>query len=67
MKKKNPAAVALGKLGGKARAESLTAEERTAIASKAAIQRAKSLTRAERRRIAMLGVKARLARKKGEQ
>lgn len=37
---KNPAAVALGKLGGKkggkARAEKLTAQERTAIAKKAA-------------------------------
>ena len=40
---KNPAAVALGRLGGlkggKARAEKLTAEERKAIASKAAKQR----------------------------
>jgi hypothetical protein len=39
-KKKNPAAVALGKLGGlkggKVRAMNLTAEERRAIASKAA-------------------------------
>ncbi len=37
---RNPAAVALGKLGaskgGKARAEKLTAEERSAIAKKAA-------------------------------
>ena len=30
-KKKNPAAVALGKLGGKARAENLTPEERSEI------------------------------------
>lgn len=39
-KEKNPAAVALGKLGGqkggKARAESLTPEQRKAIAKKAA-------------------------------
>lgn len=39
---KNPAAVALGKLGGKARAESLTAEQRKAIAKKAAESRWKS-------------------------
>jgi hypothetical protein len=40
---KNPAAVALGRLGGlkggKARAEKLTAEERKAIAKKAAAKR----------------------------
>ena len=40
---KNPAAVALGKLGGrkggKARAERLTAEERSVIARKAALAR----------------------------
>lgn len=33
--KKNPAAVSLGRLGGKARAASLTAEERSESASKA--------------------------------
>jgi hypothetical protein len=33
---KNPAAVALGKLGGKARAEKLTPEQRSEIARKAA-------------------------------
>lgn len=42
-KEKNPAAVALGRLGGlkggKARAAKLTAEERTKIAKKAAITR----------------------------
>jgi hypothetical protein len=42
-KEKNPAAVALGRLGGlkggKARAEKLTAKERKAIAQKAARQR----------------------------
>jgi hypothetical protein len=41
--KKNPAAVALGRLGGlkggKARANSLTAEERRKIAKKAALAR----------------------------
>jgi hypothetical protein len=43
IKDKNPAAVALGRLGGlkggKARAEKLTSEQRTEIAKKAANQR----------------------------
>jgi hypothetical protein len=43
MAKKNPAAVALGRLGGlkggKARAKKLSPEERSAIAKKAAITR----------------------------
>jgi hypothetical protein len=33
--KKNPAAISLGSLGGKARAKALTAKERKAIATKA--------------------------------
>jgi hypothetical protein len=33
--KKNPAAMSLGSLGGKARAKALTAKERKAIATKA--------------------------------
>jgi hypothetical protein len=36
---KDPAAVALGKKGGKARADSLTAKERSEIARKAAAKR----------------------------
>lgn len=36
---KDPAAVALGKKGGKARADSLTAEKRSEIARKAAASR----------------------------
>jgi hypothetical protein len=36
---KDPAAVALGKKGGKARAESMTAERRKKIASEAAAKR----------------------------
>ena len=36
---KDPAAVALGKKGGKARADSMTAEHRAAIAKKAAAAR----------------------------
>ena len=36
---KDPAAVALGKKGGKARADSMTAERRAEIAKKAAMKR----------------------------
>ena len=36
---RDPAAVAMGKKGGKARAESLTAEQRSEIAKKAALGR----------------------------
>jgi hypothetical protein len=62
-KSKNPAAVQLGALGGKARAKSLTADERSAIAKRGAEARAKKLSRAERKRIAMLGVRARQAKR----
>lgn len=48
-----------GSLGGKARAETLPAAKRSAIARKAGKARAKSLTAAERKRIARLGVEAR--------
>jgi hypothetical protein len=61
-RQKNPAAVSLGRLGGKARARSLSPQERSESARKAAIARARALTSAERKRIAMLGVKARLAK-----
>ena len=37
LKKKNPAAVALGALGGRARKRKLTAEQRSAIARKAGL------------------------------
>ena len=57
--KKNPNAVALGKLGGKARANSLTQAERSAIAKKAAAARNAKLSAAERSRIANLAVQAR--------
>jgi hypothetical protein len=36
MKRKNPAAVALGRKGGRARMKKLTAEDRTKLASQAA-------------------------------
>jgi len=57
--KKNPNAVALGKLGGKARASNLSPAERSAIASKAAAARNAKLSAAERSRIAKLAVQAR--------
>lgn len=62
--KKNPNAVALGKLGGAARASSLTQAERTAIAKKAAAARNATLSAAERRHIAKLAVKARERKRK---
>jgi len=62
--KKNQNAVALGKLGGVARASSLTKAERSAIAKKAAAARNASLSAAERSRIAKLAVKAREQKRK---
>ena len=62
--KKNPAAVALGRLGGKASAESRSPQERSEGARKAGLARSKKLTAEERRRIAMLGVEARRENKK---
>jgi hypothetical protein len=62
--RKNPNAVALGKLGGIARASSLTKAERSAIAKKAAAARNAKLSVAERSRIANLAVKAREQKRK---
>ena len=62
--KKNPAAVALGRLGGKASADSRSPQERSEAARKAGLARNKKLSAEERRRIAMLGVKARRKNKK---
>jgi len=62
--KKNSNAVALGKLGGIARASSLTKAQRSAIAKKAAAARNASLSAAERSRIARLAAKARERRRK---
>jgi hypothetical protein len=61
---KNPNAVALGKLGGAARASSLTKAERSAIAKKAAAARNAKLSAAERSQIAKLAVKAREQKRK---
>lgn len=65
-KEKNPAAVALGLLGGwkggKARAANLTAMERSKAASNAAQARAKKLTPQTRKRIAQKAALARWAK-----
>ena len=58
-RKKNPHAQALGKLGGKARAERLSDVEIAKIARKGGKARAARLTAAERSRIAKLAVAAR--------
>ena len=62
--KKNPNAVALGRLGGKARAASLSEAERKASASKAGKARSEKLSAAERSRIAKLAVQARERKRK---
>jgi len=62
--KKNLNAVALGKLGGIARASSLSKAERSAIAKKAAAARNASLSAADRTRIAKLAVAARERKRK---
>lgn len=63
-KKRNPHAAALGKLGGKARAKSLSALERSAIARKAGLARNTKLSAARRREIATLAVAARERKRK---
>ena len=62
--KKNPNAVALGKLGGKARAVSLSDAERSAIASQAGKARSKKLSASQRSEIARLAVAAREQKRK---
>lgn len=64
--KKNPHAQALGKLGGKARAERLSDAEITKIARKGGKARAAKLTAAERSRIAKLAVAARERKRRGK-
>jgi hypothetical protein len=65
-RKKNPHAQALGRLGGKARAKSLSDAEITKIASEGGKARAAKLTAAERRRIAKLAVAARERKRRGK-
>jgi hypothetical protein len=72
MAKKNPAAQALGKLGGRARAKTLSDAELSEIARKGALARTKKLTAAQRSEIARKAVQARIAKygqqkRKGEQ
>ena len=62
--RKNPNAVALGKLGGIARASSLSKAERSAIAKKAAAARNANLSAADRTKIAKLAVAARERKRK---
>lgn len=66
-KKKNPNAVALGRSGGKARAKSLSAAERSAIARKAGNARLKKITDEQRERIARQAAQARWAKSKGKE
>jgi hypothetical protein len=65
--KKNPSAVALGRLGGKkggkARAAALTADERSESARHAAKARMEELTAEERKRLAKKAAAARWAKK----
>jgi hypothetical protein len=63
-KKKNPNAVALGKLGGKARAEKLSPEQRAEIARSAGLARNIKLSAAKRSEIAKLAVEARERKRK---
>jgi hypothetical protein len=66
MARKNPAAMALGQLGGKARAKTLSHKELSAIGKKGARARQKSLTAAERSAIAKKAVAAREAKRRGK-
>jgi general stress protein YciG len=63
MTKKNPAAQALGQLGGKARAKALSRSKLSEIGKKGARARLKKLTAAERSEIARKAVGAREAKR----
>jgi hypothetical protein len=60
MNRKNPAAVALGRLGGIARAKALSPAEISSIAGKAGKARLTKITAARRSEIARLAVLARI-------
>jgi uncharacterized protein YaiL (DUF2058 family) len=66
-KRKNPAAVALGRLGGKkgglARARKLSRSERQSIATKAGKARMKTLSKAQRSALAKKAIAARWSRR----
>jgi len=61
---KNPNAVALGKLGGRARAKKLSPEQRAEIARKAGLARNVKLSASRRSQIAKLAVAARERKRK---
>ena len=66
-KQKNPAAVALGSLGGKARAKKLSPEQRKEIAEKGRVEAQKArekLPMSKRRAMARKAAKARWAKEK---
>jgi len=63
MKRKNPAAQALGRLGGKARAKSLTPSELSKIGKKGAEARMKKLSAGQRSEIARKAVQARISKR----
>ena len=62
MSKKNPAAQALGRLGGRARAKALSESELSRIGTLGARARRKKLTAEERSEIARKAVQARIAK-----
>jgi hypothetical protein len=62
-KKKNQNAVALGRLGGKARAANLTVKELSEAARKAGQARKTKLSDAQRRRVAKAAAAARWSQK----
>ena len=62
---KNPHAQALGRLGGRARAEKLSTAQIAKIGSKGGKARAAKLSAAERKRIAKLAVAARERKRTG--
>jgi hypothetical protein len=62
MSKKNPAAQALGRLGGKARARSLSKSELSKISTLGGQARRKKLSAEERSEIARKAVRARIAK-----
>lgn len=64
--KKNAAAVALGRMGGKARLRTMTAEQRSALASKAGKSRAKKQSAKQRSAQAQLAAQARWSSRKSE-
>ena len=65
MRKKNPAAQQLGRLGGLVRGKQLTKAELSDMGKKGGEARAAKLSAAERKRIAKLAVAARERKRKG--